>query len=102
MAEYIDREALFAYPIRKDLCDQKNAIEDFILGIECVMEYAETLPIADVEPVRHGHWVDADSDSGEPLWRCSACCIKAWGTMKWAKFCPHCGAKMKGVKSDDI
>ena len=51
MADYIDREALRQFPIRKDHYDKKNGNEHFIFGIETVMEYAESLPAADVAPV---------------------------------------------------
>ena len=54
MSDYIEREAVLAYPIRKDKCDRKHANEHFILGIESVIEFVENLPAADVAPVRHG------------------------------------------------
>lgn len=51
MPEYIEREALRAFPIRADHCDKEHANEHFIYGIETVLEYAENLPAADVAPV---------------------------------------------------
>lgn len=48
MAEYIEREALLAFPIRIDHYDKENGNLDFVLGIESVMEYAEHMPAADV------------------------------------------------------
>lgn len=51
MAEYIEREALMKFPIRRDHCDKEHANEHFINGIETVLEYAESLPTADVAPV---------------------------------------------------
>lgn len=51
MAEYIDREGLMKFPIRRDHCDKEHANEHFINGIETVLEYAESLPAADVAPV---------------------------------------------------
>lgn len=58
MAEYIEREALMKFPIRRDHCDKEHANEHFICGIETVLEYAESLPTADVAPVVH--WNPAD------------------------------------------
>lgn len=58
MAEYIDREGLMKFPIRRDHCDKAHANEHFINGIETVLEYAESLPAADVAPVVH--WVLTD------------------------------------------
>ena len=34
MAEYIEREAIMEFPIRKDRCDKEHANEHFIFGIE--------------------------------------------------------------------
>lgn len=51
MSEYIEREALMKFPIRRDHCDKEHANEHFICGIETVLEYAESLPAADVAPV---------------------------------------------------
>ena len=51
MAEYIEMEALMKFPIRSDHCDKEHANEHFICGIETVLEYAESLPAADVAPV---------------------------------------------------
>ena len=51
MAEYIEREALMAYPIRINHYDREHGKLDFVLGIESVMEYAENLPAADVVEV---------------------------------------------------
>lgn len=57
MAEYIEREAIMKFPIRKGRCDKEHANEHFIFGIESVLEYAENLPTADVFPVVHGRWI---------------------------------------------
>lgn len=51
MSDYIEREAVLAYPIRKDKCDRKHANKHFIFGIESVIEFVENLPAADVAPV---------------------------------------------------
>ena len=47
-------------------------------------------PTADVEPVRHGHWVK--SDFGDGIFECSNCHKTGWG--KKFQYCPACGAKM--------
>jgi len=51
MADYISREALMQFPIRRNHYDREHGNEHFINGIESVLEYAENLPAADVEPV---------------------------------------------------
>lgn len=51
MAEYIDREELMKFPIRRNHYDKEHGNEHFIYGIETVLEYAENLPAADVAPI---------------------------------------------------
>ena len=96
MAEYIQREAAIA------------ALDEFRLN-ETVSKYAtvmqckaardaisratkvlESLPAADVEPVRHGRWLP-QIVFGTRVWDCSEC--KTIGSPTW-KRCPVCEAKM--------
>ena len=102
MAEYIERKALMKFPIRSDHCDKEHANEHFICGIETVLEYAESLPTADVAPVVHGRWEDSiDEWFGTDVYTCSKCresYVLVEGTPKenlW-HFCPNCGARMDG------
>ena len=87
MAEYIEREAL--------LKKMKNWHEKISL-IECV----NSMPAADVAPVRHGQWVEwlpgdcALIMTGEEmLYRCSSCDAK-YSDAEGYKYCTNCGAKM--------
>ena len=81
---YIKLEDLKKFPFRLNS-------NDFNLGVEAIIEYAENLPIADVEEVKHGKWVYHHWCE----FRCSIC-------GHWSKteprgeenFCPNCGAKM--------
>ena len=102
MAEYIERETLMKFPIRRDHCDKEHANEHFINGIETVMEYAQNLPVADVEPVRHGQWIWHE-ESFE--YECSNChCRFDYDKtyelfdhgFQFANYCPNCGATMDG------
>ena len=67
-------------------------------------------PTADVEPVRHGRWIDiGNSDETEGMWECSECGyqthhefalideIQECGSMIR---CEHCGAKMDGESEE--
>ena len=98
MAEYIKREELMEFPIRRNHYDRKNGNKHFINGIETVLEYAENLPASDVAPVRHGQWID----KGEYA-VCTECGGRS-GTQYdgvepiplMTQFCPNCGAKMAG------
>ena len=51
MGEYIKREELMKFPIRRNHYDKKHGDEHFINGIETVLEYAENLPTVDAVPV---------------------------------------------------
>ena len=53
MSDLISREALLKYPIRIDNYDKEHGNEHFVLGIESVIEFAESLAAVDaVEVVR--------------------------------------------------
>lgn len=96
MAEYIEREGLMQFPIRREHCDKEHANEHFINGIETVLEYAESLPAADVAPVVHGRWTHLGGDE----WCCSVCGFVITTEGSWdkptKKYCEDCGAKMDG------
>ena len=96
MGEYIEREAAIA------------ALDEFRLN-ETVSKYAtvmqcraardaisratkvlESLPAADVEPVKRGMWLQ-QTLNGTRIWDCSEC--KTIGSPRW-KRCPVCEAKM--------
>ena len=51
MARLIDADALNKFPIRLDHYDKEHGSEDFVLGIESVLEYAEYLPTVAAVPV---------------------------------------------------
>lgn len=92
MAEYINREEIMKFPIRRNHCDNEHGDIRFLNGIEVVMEYIEEIPSADVQPVKHGHWIK------EQRWNdysCSCCSGEyiGHGAVIW-KYCPNCGAKM--------
>lgn len=71
-------------------------------GIRKALRVLETMEVADVEPVRHGHWERIEYVSGDWM-RCSACEDNIWTAVEFAelgylnRFCPNCGAKMGGV-----
>ena len=96
MAEYISREAIMKFPIRKDHCYKEHANEHFINGIESVLEYVENLPSADVAPMVHGRWTHLGGDE----WCCSVCGFVITTGGSWdkptKKYCEDCGAKMDG------
>lgn len=97
MGEYIDKQATIA-----DL----NAIYDkmagflpqFYSGYQFAVNHIRTCPAADVEPVRHGRWIDCDDCYGSYV-RCSVCEdeFTNWeADCAVTNFCPNCGARMDG------
>lgn len=98
MGRLIDLDELLKFPIRIDHYDKEHGNEDFVLGIETVFEYAETLPI--LEAVAQGYWVvhrNAEVRGGCLIWNyeCSEC--NDW-FRKDSEYCPSCGAKMDGER----
>ena len=88
MDEYIEREAA-----TNVVCNILWKMND--LSTSVMAKALNSIPAADVAPVRHGHW----------CWdgRFRACSIcgsyveftETLGASHW-KYCPHCGAKMDG------
>ena len=69
-------------------------LEDFCVN-ETFYDAMQTIPAADVAPVRHGRWINENFYT-----HCSACGKMAiydkYGQEVESDFCPNCGAKMDG------
>lgn len=103
MAEYIEREAAIAaldeFRLNETVSKyatvmQCRAARD---AIERATKVIESLPAADVEPVRHGRWVHTDSAAhwyGKD--ECSECTYHEHdrSDLSHFRYCPNCGAKM--------
>lgn len=91
MAEYIDREALFAEFDRLGLGEHSIVEKVFSIGVRTIIA---GMPAADVAPVVHGRWNSMDGYKTRKV--CSEC---GWDVPEYGKFysyCPNCGAKMDG------
>ena len=89
MTRYIDAELLDSkYREGTDPQDPYSEIT-YLLP-----EDVESIPAADVEPVRHGRWIATNDENKK---RCSECdiihLIAQYPSGK-ANYCPNCGAKM--------
>lgn len=109
MAEYIDRNYIGKAYI--DLCkalSQKSKIcpganEPTVKDVFALVMHA---PVADVVEVRHGRWIPEACESVSKrnrlieyrVYSCSIC-GRSNGRVK-KKYCPNCGAKMDGGKTD--
>lgn len=90
MAEYIDRDAL-----KKSIGE---STEPFTTSM--VYRHINHAPAADVAPVVHAHWIDAE-DAGDTAecsncGECYDCTEEMFGAfVKFYHHCPNCGAKME-------
>lgn len=98
MGEYIERDAAIqALGDEPEIWYEHDPVEiqeqnDWDYYKHCI----EAVPVADVAPVRHGRWIDAESDDGCTVWHCSKCSypIKTICGYPIYKYCPMCGALM--------
>lgn len=107
MKEYIERELLL---IGVDGCISSlhaqakgDPIQEAAIKlVETTRDYIASLSSADVAPVRHGRWIDAESDDGCTVWHCSKCSypIKTICGYPIYKYCPMCGALMDGKEDE--
>lgn len=91
MKEYIEKSMAFAV-----LVDFPGELSPENIGLSIARKAIDSLPTADVAPVRHGRWIDAESDDGCTVWHCSKCSypIKTICGYPIYKYCPMCGALM--------
>lgn len=112
MAEYIDRKTALSFPFANGKYDHEHANKHFIFGCESYKEWLETLPPADVQPVRRGRWLKTDAFPHRVY--CSECYKTYVPNDNWQiwqdkpgegglqrTYCPACGAKMEQVVMPD-
>ena len=95
MAEYIElvKRVKYAGDVHKELLEAGWDLETATL-------FVDSIPDADVAPVKHGRWEWYKSPvclSGDLYYRCSICGESdPWQmtTRCNANYCPNCGAKM--------
>ena len=99
MAEKIEREAAI------DALDEfrlNQTVSKYATVMQCraardaisrAIKVLESLPAADVEPVKHGQWI-AQTDYPGAYAKCSECGCRCRGYVPNYKYCPNCGAKM--------
>ena len=88
-----------------DYIKREHAIIRISDLMDCDMsEYFEDIPSADVVERKHGEWIDNTNDTYTPSEKCSECghvihAISSHDAFHY-KFCPNCGARMKGVDDE--
>lgn len=84
MSEYIKRE------------DVKRLVNINFSGLLAAID---SIPAADVAPVRHGRWMHEETEGGFHIWSCSRCGYGKNGNPEGVHlYCYHCGAKMDGTE----
>ena len=96
MAEYLEKED-FKYWMKENITENPMILT--------AIDYA---PSADVEPVRHGHWVEHDEDTWSSEAECSECHKRIGYSglpdrfLREFKYCHNCGAKMDKKKENEV
>lgn len=87
--KYIDYGKLLEERYRLGLDEMSR-----ISKVNAFNHFIDTMPIADVEEVQHGKWIN--HSGGE--WGCSSCANIVFTEGSWEtpydNYCPYCGAKM--------
>lgn len=104
MTEYIKRENVLA---KIDEFAKQNIAHGFpvdVFDIEMMKKMVEKLPAADVAPVVHASWEMKPEDTTPGIYHVKkAFCTNCGKPNKQYRppYCPHCGAKMDEVSSDE-
>ena len=93
MDEYISREEVVK-EIKSRICAADDAWESgYNTAMAEIMEWIKHMPTADVQPVKHGRWID----NGICDSMLSACSICGYSCGAYSfNYCPNCGARMDG------
>ena len=86
MSEYIKREDAIGVLI--------ETIAPPSITLDTLVMRMDNIPTVDVEPVRHGRWVEDEYE----IPHCSEC--KAINNTVYRNYCSNCGARMGG-ESDE-
>ena len=76
---------------------QFNPVDDYNIKIQQAKTFLGFSPTADVVEVRHGEWKKLYDKA--PRYVCTAC-NHLYNNREY-KFCPNCGAKMDGERSEN-
>lgn len=94
MAKYISAE------IAKKALAESDLIPRYAESCKPITDrIIDSLPTTDVEPVRHGRWLQCFEDWRQQIEgsKCSVCGFEYYGTgISRFHYCPNCGVKMDG------
>ena len=92
MDEYIEREAVY----------RAFSTDEALNGYEKAYcrEITKKIPVADVAPVRHGHWIEKEKYTFGVMCDCSICDNRILDTGHSWNYCPNCGCRMDGGETN--
>ena len=98
MADLIDRP--MAYNVLTDYYHHNTDVQHIALA-----DALSKVPSVEAEPVRHGRWKTCEGWDGDEYYECSECgdaftLIDGTPQDNDYLYCPHCGARMDGVRDD--
>lgn len=111
MADMIDREELkkavdtwdrFYYVPLQGVKRGSNDDYTALVRINDILHCIDTMPTADVHPIKHGRWIH----QGDDMWLCSNCKENIIFSMHESdrtekqRYCCKCGARMDGEQND--
>lgn len=96
MARYIDADALAEKKFQEPECKGFGEGVAYRCGWnDAIDAITDNEPTADVQPVRHGHWIGYAGTIGNECSICHTWLDVMQGTAEM-NFCPNCGARMDG------
>ena len=101
MTEYIDREALMRRikEIHCAECDSYHGVRCRACWVDDTLNYIDSEPAADVEPVKRGRWIVGTGENGlqaghRKCPRCGEIIKYGYSLYGVHNFCNYCGTKM--------
>lgn len=101
MDDYISRDDVLRKFIEGDGNDDERFTEGYNFAVQEYREKVKNMPIADVQPVKHGKWEyvrNVQLSGTIKLCECNICHNKIFGGLS---YCGNCGAKMDIIYEDD-
>ena len=100
MAEYIEREEFLKKAIKErrfvfQMEDLLNNEVIFKTVYKDLSEFINSIPAADVAPVRHAKWEAVVGSDGKEYMVCTGC-RKQQDLTGVFSYCPNCGCRMDG------
>lgn len=94
MNKYINRQTAI------DLVKKHYRVDNDLLEV-IVFEIENSEP-EDVQPVRHGHWINHTSEvfPADSTMECSVCHEHESVLLAHDNYCPNCGARMGGEQNE--